>query len=352
VVAFGFAAWHQSGGNYWGHNAVIRTRAFAESAGLPVLSGRPPFGGPIQSHDFVEAAFLRRRGWEVWMVPQLLGSYEGCPPTLIDAAVRDRRWAQGNLQHLRVVRARGLPIVSRIHLLMGTYAYFASTFWALSLIVGIVLSLQSTYTLPVYFPEGKTLFPVWPVIDPTKALYLFVGTICVVLLPKVLGFALALIRSRVSGARAGWLLCGTLIETLLSVLIAPILMVTQTGAVIEILRGKDSGWSAQRREGAEVQRSDLLRFHKWHIAWGAAAILVSVSISPFVLAWIAPVTIGLISSAVLSLLITQPPPRWLRHALATPETIDPPAIVTRIGSLHTEWLRRLNKITSNPLSTP
>jgi membrane glycosyltransferase len=149
VVSAGFAAWYQASGNYWGHNAILRTRAFAGAAGLPSLPGGPPLGGHVLSHDFVEAAFLRRAGWAVRMLPELHGSYEGCPPTLIDVAVRDRRWAQGNMQHVRILGARGMPWVSRMHLAMGAYAYVASALWALSLLVGVVLSLQSAYTLPV-----------------------------------------------------------------------------------------------------------------------------------------------------------------------------------------------------------
>ena len=175
------------------------------------------------------------------MLPHLPGSYEGCPPTLIDTAVRDRRWAQGNLQHLRIVGAAGLPWVSRLHLAMGTYAYFASVFWALSLLVGLALSVQSALTIPVYFTEQKTLFPVWPVIDPTKALYLFVATIAVVLLPKVLGIALAFIERSVAGRNVGWFLLGAVLEILLSILMAPIFMLTQTAAVLQILQGKDFG---------------------------------------------------------------------------------------------------------------
>ena len=102
-------------GNYWGHNAIIRTKAFAAHCGLPVLRGRPPFGGHILSHDFVEAALIRRAGYAVYMLPSLGGSYEECPPSLIDLSTRDRRWCQGNLQHLRVLPAKGLHPMSRQH---------------------------------------------------------------------------------------------------------------------------------------------------------------------------------------------------------------------------------------------
>jgi membrane glycosyltransferase len=45
LIAAGIAWWHGSEGNYWGHNAIIRVRAFAQDAGLPDLHGRKPFGG-------------------------------------------------------------------------------------------------------------------------------------------------------------------------------------------------------------------------------------------------------------------------------------------------------------------
>ena len=97
VIAHGIAWWHGSESNYWGHNALIRTVAFAEQAGLPELHGRKPFGGHIMSHDFIEAALMRRGGWAIHMMPGLEGSYEESPPSLMDLAVRDRRWCQGNL---------------------------------------------------------------------------------------------------------------------------------------------------------------------------------------------------------------------------------------------------------------
>ena len=343
VVASGFAAWHGESGNYWGHNAIVRTQAFAAAAGLPDLPGGPPFGGHVQSHDFVEAAFLRRAGWEVHMLAHARGSYEGCPPTLRDMAVRDRRWAQGNLQHVRILKARGLPWVSRLHLLMGSYAYLASALWAASLVVGIILSIESAYTLPVYFPDTKTLFPIWPVIDPTKALYLFLGTMLCVLLPKLLGIALALPCRGAGAARPQLLafLTGACLEMLFSILAAPILMLVQTRAVLEILSGKDSGWSAQRREREDDDLRQLLRFHGWHLAIGAALAGVCALASLYVLAWMAPIVLGLLLSVPISRVSARTAPQWVAGALATPEDIAPPAIVAAAAAGYPEWAARL-----------
>ena len=84
-----------------------RRRPSPTAAGLPELTGRKPFGGHVLSHDFVEAALMRRGGYAVYMLPQLAGSYEETPPSLIDLATRDRRWAQGNLQHIEDRRRQG-----------------------------------------------------------------------------------------------------------------------------------------------------------------------------------------------------------------------------------------------------
>jgi membrane glycosyltransferase len=341
VIAAGFAAWHQGSGNYWGHNAILRTRAFAQSAGLPTLSGSPPLGGHIQSHDFVEAAFLRRAGWQVWMLPDLQGSYEGCPPTLIDVAVRDRRWAQGNFQHMRIVRAGGIPWVSRLHLAMGTYTYLASALWALSLVIGVVLSVQSAYTLPVYFPDQKTLFPVWPVIDPTKALYLFLGTVAVVLLPKVLGVVSALVRRDAAARNTGRFLVGAAVETVFSILIAPVLMLTQTSAVLEILRGKDAGWSVQRRHGESPPFDEVVHFHKWHVLSGVALAVTCSLVSLYVFAWMAPIILGQLLAIGLSVVTSRRPPAWLDRALATAEDAHPPPIILAVIERHADWARRL-----------
>ena len=253
LIAHGIAWWHGTEGNYWGHNAMIRTRAFAEQAGLPELAGRKPFGGPIMSHDFVEAALMRRGGWAVHMVPGVRGSYEEVPPTLTDLAVRDRRWCQGNLQHLAVLPTRGLYAISRLHLLTGIGSYITAPLWLLFILTGILIAVQARFVQPDYFPLGKSLFPQWPVIDPVRAMWMFVATMALLLVPKLLGCVTILLRrTERRGFGAVRLVGGILFETLVAGLIAPVVMLTQTIDVVAILLGRDSGWNAQRRDDGAV----------------------------------------------------------------------------------------------------
>ena len=188
------------------------------------------------------------------MMPSLEGSYEGMPPNIIDVVARDRRWAQGNLQHLAIVSQPGLTPMGRLHLGMGATSYLISAVWAMSLIVGVVLALQGQQMIPSYFRDAKTLFPIWPIIDPGAALRLFLATLMVVLLPKVLGLFLAWKQARAENDLLGAIRVtfGVLIETLYSMLIAPIFMVTQTVGAAEILAGLDSGWKPQRRNDGGI----------------------------------------------------------------------------------------------------
>lgn len=261
--------------------------AFAETAGLPELPGRQPFGGPILSHDFVEAALMRRAGWAVYMLPGLQGSYEESPPTLIDLARRDRRWAQGNLQHVAVLPTKGLCWVSRMHLLQGIMAYLASPLWLLLIGAGLILSLQAQFATPEYFPQGFVLFPQWPVFDPERALRLFALTLAVLFLPKVLGISLALMdrRVRVGCGGSRRILAGVAVETLLSALIAPVMMLIHSRFVIDILCGRDSGWSAQNRDDRGYPWRFVARCHLWHVVAGITLGGAAAAVSVHTLLW-------------------------------------------------------------------
>ena len=197
AVAAGLAFWHRDQGNYWGHNAIIRTVAFAGAAGLARTFPAKPRSAAISRVTISSrlCCCSARVGACTWCRPSH-GSYEGLPPNLMDLVVRDRRWAQGNLQHLSIFGQGGITTMGRLHLAMGAMSYLVSAIWALSLAVGVVLALQSQQMIPSYFEDSKTLFPIWPVIDPGAALRLFIATIMVVMLPKALGLALEIKRVR------------------------------------------------------------------------------------------------------------------------------------------------------------
>lgn len=339
AVAAGLAAWHGPQGNYWGHNAIIRTVAFASAAGLPELPGKPPFGGHIQSHDFVEAALLQRAGWEVHMAPSLEGSYEGAPPALPELVARDRRWAQGNLQHLAIVGKRGLTMMARVHLAMGACAYLVSAVWAASLAVGLVLALQGTHVIPTYFLDSKTLFPIWPTIDPGAAFRLFLATMVVVMIPKGIGLILELRRAADSGeiSAAPRITAGVLVETLLSMLLAPILMVTQTTAVAQIFAGIDSGWKPQKRDETKMPFTTALYFHGWHMLLGLALAAVTYLVSWELMAWMSPVLLGLSLSVFLSWWTARPAGRLLSRCLAIREDLSPPHILASARACAAAW---------------
>ena len=302
LAARGLALFSGDAGNFWGHNAIVRTAAFAQCAGLPHLPGSPPWGGHILSHDFVEAALLRRGGWAVVIDPTLSGSWEQSPPSLIDFAVRDRRWCQGNLQHVRVLGAQGLHPVSRLHMLNGIMAYLASPLWLGFLVAGLLLAFQAQLILPEYFSADSPLFPAWPVIDAERALRLFTITMSILLLPRALSLAALLARPRFRRQFGGTLRIslGVGIELLLSSLLAPVMMLIQSKAVQQILLGQDSGWNPQSRVDGRIAWRDLTRRHARHTLMGFTLAVAAWFLSPALLLWLSPALLGLIMSIPIS----------------------------------------------------
>lgn len=337
AITAGLAWMSGAEGNYWGHNAIIRRRALTTSAGLPALPGSAPFGGHILSHDFIEAVLIRRAGWSVKIAADLHGSFEEAPPSLIDLAVRDRRWCQGNLQHIRLIGAAGLHWMSRLHLLTGIMSYIASPLWLLLLLAGLGLSLQAQFVRPEYFGETFQLFPTWPEIDPERSLRLLGITALVLLGPKLIGLGLAMtdrtVRQQSGGA---WrLAASSLAETVISALVAPIMMLVHSGIVAAILRGRDAGWSAQRRHLERNSIGELFDRHRLHMAAGLLLAVVADTISPIVLAWLLPAVAGLVLAMPLSGLTASSlvGDRFRRIGLlATPEESSPPPIETLAAS--------------------
>lgn len=339
IVAHGIAWWHGAESNYWGHNAIIRTAAFAAHAGLPELRGHKPFGGTVLSHDFVEAALLRRGGWALYMEPGLPGSYEEGPPSLTDMLVRDRRWCQGNLQHSAVLPAKGLHWVSRWHLLIGIGQYFTAPMWAMLMLVGLAIPLYhaglswNNIQLSGFSP---TAF--WREQDPRRFVWVFVFTMTILLAPKVLGYAAMLFDRELRRGCGGALrtFAGMLLETVLAALMAPITMYVQSRGVAEVLAGKDSGWETQRRDDGTLPWSGLLRSYGGMTLLGLLMGGIAYAISPALAAWMSPVILGLVlSMPIVALSSSRKLGSALRHwgIFRIPEEVAPPEVLRRASQL-------------------
>jgi len=338
VITRGLAAWSGDSCNYWGHNAIIRVRAFAENCGLPLLAGRKPFGGHVLSHDFVEAALMRRGGWKVRMATDCGGSWEESPPSLIDVAIRDRRWAQGNLQHLKIIGTAGLSFTSRLHLGIGIMSYLSSPLWLVMLGIGFALAVQSHLIRPEYFNHDFQLFPTWPRFDVELMMALFWFSMLVLLIPKTLGLIRALLSARIRRGSGGVIgvFASFFFEAILSALYAPILMLVQSRHVLEVFMGRDSGWKPQRRDSGSTTWHDAWGYHKRHMLLACITSVIVYFLSPSLLAWVSPALLGLFLAVPLSRASGS---EWLGSALSTiallrtPEEVQPPALVSRRQAL-------------------
>jgi membrane glycosyltransferase len=337
LSATGISFWAMGEGNYWGHNAIIRVAPFAELCGLPLLPGRAPLGGEILSHDFVEAALLRRGGWQVWIADDLGDSFEEPPPSIADFATRDRRWCQGNMQHIKVLFVRDLHWVSRLHLAIGIMSYLTSPLWLLFLLLSAAQAWELTYGQPVYFTAGWP-FPTLPVSVSAEAAVLLTVTLGLLFLPKLFGLVLALVdgprrRNLGGGLR---LTLSALLETLLSAMLAPIMMLFHTSFVLTILLGSAIEWSPQRRQVSGSLLAETTRRFGWVTVLGGAAAVATFMLTPPLFWWLTPVFAGMVLAIPLALWSSSE--RWgarLREAglLRIVEESDPPPVVRRLEEL-------------------
>ena len=341
LLAEGLDSWAQHEGNYWGHNAIIRTRAFAESARLPYLKGRRGTKRLILSHDFVEAGMLRRAGWGVRFLPRVSGSYEETPQTLIDYILRDRRWCLGNMQHLRLLATRGFHVISRIHLLQGALSFLMSPTWLAVVILWSFVGTSSEAPSS-YFSTTNPLQPMWPEQQLGVAWFYLLIVYGMLLFPKVVGAVLFGFRRRTRVAYGSNMMFvgSTLFELFISILYAPIMMVQHTIATAHALFDKTGNWTPQNRAGKGYGWGETLRFHWLETALGL--LLLGGILFANVSALILPIALSLAAAVPLSKLsavrIDNADARVLR--LDTPHTLREPQIISSARN-ERAWIKSL-----------
>jgi len=333
----GLHYWQLGESHYWGHNAIIRMAPFIRHCALAPLPGRGSLAGEILSHDFVEAALMRRAGWSVWIAYDLEGSYEEMPPNLLDELKRDRRWCHGNLMNFRLFTARGMHPVHRAVFVTGVMAYLSAPLWCLFLALSTGMLALHTLSEPQYFVQPRQLFPIWPQWHPEKAIALFSATATLLFLPKLLSVLLIWVQGAQQFGGRLRVLGGMLLEVLFSMLLAPVRMLFHTWFVAAAFLGWAIHWKSPPRGDSETGWRDALAKHGWQvllgIAWGAGVYLLN----PSFLWWLLPIAGGLALSAPVSVLSSRVSlGRWFRRAklFAIPEELTPPAELRATAEHH------------------
>jgi len=293
LFALGMQFWQMGESHYWGHNAIIRLEPFMAHCGLAAIPGRGGLAGSILSHDFVEAALMRRAGYEVWLVADLQGSYEQQPPDLLAELQRDRRWCQGNLQNLQLIAEPGLHALHRCMLATGAMAYLSAPLWLVFMGLGSVLWLLAPPS------AGEPALP-------AELGGLWLWTLGMLLLPRLLGLAAVLLRREASWFGGGWnLLRSAALETAMALLQAPVRMVAHSLFVLAALTGLSLEWTSPPRQAQAVSwREAQARFG---LASGTAALLaLAVAVvDAHMLTWLAPVGLPLLLAIPVTVLSSQ-----------------------------------------------
>jgi membrane glycosyltransferase len=305
IFQAGLNFWQADEGNYWGHNAIIRLAPFIEHCALPDLPASKTPRAKYMSHDYVEAALMRRAGYEVWLAYGLGGSYEGGPPTLTDMAKRDRRWCRGNFQHSWLMLSPHVRPINRLHLALGIMSYLSSPLWLFFMLLGTMQFIFASRFTQRTFDYDVGLSSFLDIGGNRLAIILFSTTISLLFLPKLLGLLLILFRKQEAKPFGGRLraTASVLIEHFFSMLITPILMLFHSRFVLGVMAGQEVGWGSQRRGGDDgITWGEAIESHWGHSligwVWGALAWWIN----PAFFWWMSPIFIGLVCSIPLSVL--------------------------------------------------
>ncbi|AOF86127.1 glycosyl transferase 21 family protein [Hydrogenophaga sp. RAC07] len=321
LFTLGMQFWQLGESHYWGHNAIIRVQPFMEHCALAPIKGTGGMSGGIMSHDFVEAALMRRAGYQVWLVSDLTGSYEQQPPDLLSELQRDRRWCQGNLQNSRLMAEPGIHRVHRTMFAIGAMSYISAPLWLAFLTIGTTLWVAHADTFSIGHAVPQELRGLWA------------WTLSMLFLPRILGLAAVFMKGEQrSFGGTGGLLGSAAVETVMALLQAPIRMLAHSLFVLVAITGLKLDWKSPPREAAGVTwRDAAARLAPMSLIIGLLGLAVA-AINAEALIWLAPVALPLLLSVPLTVATSHVDLGvWMRSrgVLLIPEESWSPAVLRR-----------------------
>lgn len=336
-------AMHMGHASYIGHNAMIRMEPFVRHCMLPSLEGSAPWGGKPLSHDILEAAMMARAGYEVWFLPEIEGSYEEIPSNLGAFLQRERRWMQGNLQHMRFLLMDGITGLHRETFFTGVMGYLTCPIWCVFLLIALHNSTS--------FLRSGHIAPQFITAIELPALMLLGATIIFLFLPRLIAIGTHMKSSKAKRyAGQDKIIISTLIEVVFFFFISPVIMVCLSRFFWLWLRRSTISWGTQQRDDAATPWKDSWAQFGWVSLTGLAlagyvlfqinripeqqiAMLAAISnhrLTPMsILFWFMPLILGLTLSPLLVRLSSESH-GWIRKAglFCIPEELDEPRVIT------------------------
>ena len=320
AYTMGQAWWVGDCGPFWGHNAVVRIKPFRDACELPILSGAPPLGGHILSHDQVEATFMRRAGYEVRVLPVENGSWEENPPTMLDFAKRDVRWCQGNMQYVKLLDTPGLHAMSRFQLV-----------WAVLMFVGLPAWTLMIALLPLaaYQAQGVADYP------RGTAIFLYLLFFGMYLMPKIAGLLDVVLTKGGMNQYGGPVrfVASAALELVFSFLQGAISTIRTTIFMIGLAFGKSVVWGGQSRDAYGISWRTAVENLWPQTLFGIVVCGLLYAVSPTVLYWSLPLTAGYLVAIPFAVVTASPAlGRWFQKVglCGIPEDFNPPKEVTAV----------------------
>lgn len=345
VFSYGLQAMYMGNASYIGHNAMIRMAPFVRHCLLPELSGPKPWGGKPLSHDIVESAMIARAGYEVWFLADMDGSYEEMPANILAFLIRERRWMQGNLQHLRFVFLSGLRSIHRETFINGSMGYLSAPLWAAFLMI-------SAYGMINFLQHGLLAIGSLRSIE-MPMLMLLISSLVFLFLPRLIaiGVNIASGRARLFGGKDK-LIWSVALETLFSFFFSPLMMAFISRFLWLWVKRKGIKWDTQSRGDEPLPWRDCVRYFGWVSVLGAACLalmawqlatvpwtqqvlLAAMSgglIEPLDLVlWYSPILLGFTFSVSIARVTSRTFPLLAaRHLFSIPEEIEVPQVVAAL----------------------
>jgi membrane glycosyltransferase len=216
-------------------------------------------------------------------------------------------------------------------------AFVASPLWLAFLVLSTVIVWRFEATGLTMVPGDGWLAP-WHLPFAGQALGLFVCTLGLLFLPKVLALVDLAGRPAAAQGYGGWprVLASVVVETLAFTLLAPVLMLFHTKFIVLTLSGRGVAWITQRRgsEGEPEWREAILT-HGGQTLAGVGWAALAWWIQPALAAWMAPILLGLAAAIPMSLLTGQVAlGRRLRSwgLFLVPEETMPPVVLRALAA--------------------